>query len=204
MVLLLIGLGNPGKEYERTRHNIGFRFIDAFLECKSALHASKPQFKGELKREGELLFLKPATFMNLSGESASAVASFFKPEKILVVHDDLDLPFGAVRLKFGGGSGGHNGLKSLDQHLGNGYYRVRIGISKPPQGFSVANYVLANFSDEEERLLAKRVIPHGVELLRAFTCEALAEDFAWDRFVSRYSLKSQNPPLEAKNDVPSL
>ncbi|MGP1579885.1 MAG: aminoacyl-tRNA hydrolase [Wolinella sp.] len=188
-MLLIIGLGNPGKEYEHTRHNIGFRLLDAFLERRSALHVSKPQFKGELKKEGELLFLKPATFMNLSGESAFAVASFFKPEKILVIHDDLDLPFGAVRLKFGGSSGGHNGLKSLDQHLGNGYYRVRIGIAKPSQGLSVADYVLAKFRDEEEQMLATYVIPHGVKLLEAFTHEALGEDFAWDRFVSRYSFK---------------
>lgn len=194
-MLLLIGLGNPGKEYEHTRHNIGFRLLDAFLEHRSALRASKSQFKGELRREGELLFLKPTTFMNLSGESASAVASFFKPEKILVIHDDLDLPFGAVRLKFGGGSGGHNGLKSLDEHLGNSYYRVRIGISKPPQGFSVASYVLAKFHDKEEQSLATYVIPHGVKLLEAFTREALSEDFAWDRFVSLHSLKPQNSPL---------
>ncbi|WP_332445243.1 aminoacyl-tRNA hydrolase [Wolinella succinogenes] len=192
-MVLVVGLGNPGKTYESTRHNIGFRVIDALLERRSALNATKSTFKGELHKEGENLFLKPTTYMNLSGESALPVSTFYKPEKILVIHDDLDLPFGAIRLKRGGGNGGHNGLKSLDKLLGNDYYRLRIGIGKPPLGWEVADYVLARFSQEEEQELKERLFPHAKEAIESF----LEGKMEWDRLVSRYSLKPSTPKEKA-------
>lgn len=196
-MVLVVGLGNPGKAYEATRHNVGFRLLDRLIAARSATNISKASFKGELYRAGEALFLKPATFMNLSGESALPVTSFYKPEKIIVAHDDLDLPFGAIRLKRGGGHGGHNGLKSLDKHLGNDYHRLRIGIGKPPKGWETADYVLAKFTSEEEEKLSSVLLPHAAEALEVFL-EGVME---WERIVSRYSLK---PPKPAKESSPSL
>ena len=152
---LFVGLGNPGNRYENNRHNIGFRVIDALVDHYGARNISKNAFQGELFKSNELLFLKPTTFMNLSGNSLQAVKNFYKIEldDIIVIHDDLDLPFGAVRFKKGGGSGGHNGLKSIDSMVGKEYIRVRLGIGKPLHKSQVVDYVLHDFSlDEHKRL----------------------------------------------------
>jgi len=147
--MLLAGLGNPGLQYEQTRHNIGFMFIDFLRQHKSCDLLKKSLFKGELYRCQSNYLLKPTTYMNLSGESIIAVKSFFKIEDVLVIHDDMDLPFGAVRFKFGGGSGGHNGIKSTDSHIGNGYWRLRLGIGKPMNRSEVVNYVLGRFEQKQ-------------------------------------------------------
>jgi len=143
---LIVGLGNPGKQYENNRHNVGYMVIDALLDDLSSSTSSKNAFKGELFKTSDILLLKPTTYMNLSGESVRAVSDYYKPQKIIVIHDDLDLPFGTVKFKQGGGNGGHNGLKSIDAHIGNDYIRVRIGIGKPQDKNLVANYVLGDFS----------------------------------------------------------
>lgn len=148
---LLVGLGNPGGEYENTRHNIGFMLVD-LLKDSNFIDVSSSKFQGELYKKGSLLLLKPATFMNLSGNSVKSVNDFYKPDRIIVIHDDLDLNFGALRFKIGGSSGGHNGIKSIDSLIGNEYERVRIGIGK--QGGAVA-HVLGKFSDEENIYLEK-------------------------------------------------
>lgn len=148
---LVAGLGNPGTQYEDTRHNAGFMLLDRLIGELEPSNASKPPFRGELYKTGSLLLLKPNTFMNLSGESVRAVADYYNiaTEDIIVVHDDLDLGFGALKYKRGGGHGGHNGLRSLDACIGSSYLRVRMGIGKPALKSDVSRYVLDNFSKQE-------------------------------------------------------
>lgn len=149
-MILIVGLGNPGDKYENTRHNAGFMVIDRLLSPQ-AIKISNEKFQGELYKMGSLLLLKPQTFMNLSGKSVQAVANFYKPERIIVIHDDLDLAFGAMKFKIGGSSGGHNGIKSIDSLIGNEYERVRIGIGRGK--FDTINFVLGKFSEDEREIL---------------------------------------------------
>ena len=149
---LIAGLGNPGIKYEKTRHNIGFMVIDSIINSLNPIPTSKAQFKGELYKKGSLYFLKPQTFMNLSGESILAVKNYFKIDEIIVIHDDLDLAYGVVKFKRGGGNGGHNGLKSIDSLIGTDYVRVRLGIGKPERT-SVTNFVLSGFNTKERECL---------------------------------------------------
>jgi PTH1 family peptidyl-tRNA hydrolase len=146
---LLVGLGNPGDKYKLTRHNIGFMLVDLLIDKLNPTKVSKSSFKGELYKAGNILLLKPQTFMNLSGESVTAVNNFYKCNDIIVLHDDLDLKFGGLKFKIGGSSGGHNGLKSIDSHIGNEYKRVRLGIGKPELKHQVVNHVLEDFKQEE-------------------------------------------------------
>lgn len=151
---LLVGLGNPGSEYAQQRHNIGFRVIDA-ISGTYRFSLPKQKYKGELYDgvigEEKVMLLKPRTYMNLSGESVGEAARFHKLPlaQIIVIHDDLDLAPGKVRVKQGGGHGGHNGLKSIDAHLGQDYWRVRIGIGHPGDRERVTGHVLGNFTPEE-------------------------------------------------------
>lgn len=159
---LLIGLGNPGKDYSGNRHNIGFMAADE-IASRYKFSAWSKKFRGALA-EGNIgnekvFLLKPQTFMNLSGESAAECARFYKIplEHIIALHDELDLPLGKLRVKLGGGNGGHNGLKSLDQYLGEDYWRVRIGIGHPGDKDLVSDYVLSDFSKAEKPLAEKMV-----------------------------------------------
>ncbi len=149
--------GNPGKQYEKTRHNLPFRVLQAFTRGKNPVW--KKKFNALWTKipagSGTVLLLKPEVFMNNTGKSVQGAVSFFKikTEDILVLHDDIELPFGTFALKKGGGSGGHNGLRSITQHIGSAdYSRLRLGISRPRHG-SVASYVLGRFSPEEEAAL---------------------------------------------------
>jgi len=182
---LFVGLGNIGSQYEETRHNIGFKVIDALALDFGARDISKNTFHGQLNRASHTLFLKPNTYMNLSGKSAQPVKQFFKVEldNVIVIHDDIDLPFGALRFKRGGGHGGHNGLKSLDAMIGKEYLRVRVGVGKPEYKTQVAEYVLGNFSTEEARILP--VLISHVEK----ACKMLLEEDL-NQVKSLYSLKS--------------
>ena len=151
---LVVGLGNPGSRYARNRHNIGFMAVDAIAR-RHGIGAFRNRFKGELA-EGAIagerrLLLKPQTFMNASGEAVLAAMSFYKiaPEDIVVIHDEIDLRDGKVRVKLGGGNAGHNGLRSIDALIGPGYWRVRIGIGHPGFKELVQPYVLQNFYAEE-------------------------------------------------------
>ena len=153
---LLVGLGNPGNQYEQTRHNVGFRFVDALGRREGLRFSAAPRFRAETAAwegpEGRVLLVKPQTFMNNSGECVGPLARYYNVETrdIFVCYDDLDLPRGAFRLKTGGGHGGHNGLKSLHQHLPDaGYRRIRIGIGRPPAGMEVTPWVLGRITDEE-------------------------------------------------------
>ncbi|MBU0633083.1 aminoacyl-tRNA hydrolase [bacterium] len=151
--MLIVGLGNPGSTYANTRHNIGFMVIDELVRRTQASPISKASFEGELFKFKNHYLLKPMTFMNLSGRSVLAVKNFYKIDEVLVIHDDLDLPFGALRFKVGGGHGGHNGLKSIDEVISKEYARVRMGISKPSHRGEVVSYVLSPFSDVEKEHL---------------------------------------------------
>ena len=148
-MFLIVGLGNPGKEYQNNRHNIGFRVVDSLIQTLGAIKQSG-KFQGELYKSPQTLLLKPTTFMNLSGEAVRDVLQFYKITDFLVIHDELDLPFGAVKFKFGGGNGGHNGLKSIDSLCGAEYYRIRYGIGQPAIKERVTQWVLGDFSKEEE------------------------------------------------------
>ncbi|NPA03303.1 MAG: aminoacyl-tRNA hydrolase [Epsilonproteobacteria bacterium] len=153
---LIVGLGNWGEKYKRNRHNIGFMVVDELINHLAPTPIFKKEFKGELYKKGNLLLLKPHTFMNLSGESVLAVKNFFKVDlnNIIVIHDDLDLPLGSLRFKKGGSSGGHNGLKSIDRLVGKEYLRVRFGISRPSKKEEVVRYVLSDFDEEEFKRIA--------------------------------------------------
>jgi len=158
--MLIVGLGNPGSDYETTRHNIGFMVIDELVHRHKAGKLSSSSFNGELYKlqntsvslENHFL-LKPLTYMNLSGESVVKVKQFYKIEDVVVIHDDLDLPFGALRFKKGGGNGGHNGLKSIDSKISNEYIRIRMGIGKPEHKGEVASYVLSPFHQTQQKCL---------------------------------------------------
>jgi len=152
--MLIVGLGNPGPNYEHTRHNIGFMVIDELIKRQNAQKLSSSSFNGELFKFSNHFLLKPLTFMNLSGNSIAAVKKFYKIDNVVVIHDDLDLPFGTLRFKKGGGDGGHNGLKSTDEKISKDYVRVRMGIGKPEHKGEVVSYVLSDFSKEEEEHLA--------------------------------------------------
>ncbi len=175
-IRLIVGLGNPGREYEATRHNAGFWWVDEFARSCGASFRPENKFHGLLARSAphghEVFLLKPQTFMNVSGRAVAAVAQFYKiePASILVVHDELDLPPGSAKLKLGGGHGGHNGLKDIIAQLGTrDFWRLRIGIGHPGERSEVSNYVLHPARKEEQGLIndamerAQQVAPLVVE-----------------------------------------
>lgn len=150
-MIIIAGLGNPGSQYEDNRHNIGFMAVDA-IHRKGSFSPWSKKFKafiseGEIGNE-KVLLIKPQTFMNLSGEAVGEAMRFYKlgPGDIIAIHDELDLPAGKVRIKTGGGHGGHNGLRSLDAHCGKDYKRLRLGIGHPGAKELVHNHVLGNFA----------------------------------------------------------
>ena len=172
---LIVGLGNPGPKYELTRHNAGFWFVDELARQKSANFHKEAKFHGETcliqVHDLPLRLLKPDTYMNRSGQAVRAISQFYKIplEKILVVHDELDLPPGEVRLKKGGGHGGHNGLRDIMALLGKEFFRLRLGIGHPGIGRDVSNYVLGRTPEAETQLIEEciseslRYIPQLLE-----------------------------------------
>jgi PTH1 family peptidyl-tRNA hydrolase len=162
--IMLIGLGNPGKEYDRTRHNAGFACLDAFVAATNEMEAwvHKKDLKclmstGQLG-ESRVIAIKPTSFMNLSGEAVQAVSSFYKinAEQMVVIHDELDIDFGLIRLRTGGSSAGHNGVKSVTQAIGENYGRIRVGIGpKTPAQIDSTDFVLQKFTAEQLALLPK-------------------------------------------------
>jgi PTH1 family peptidyl-tRNA hydrolase len=160
---LIVGLGNPGKQYEQTRHNIGFEVIDA-VSSQLAIPLNQSKFKGlygmGVYKGEKVILLKPLTYMNLSGESIRAVMDYYQidVEDLLVIYDDLDLPVGKVRLRQKGSPGGHNGIKSTVAHLGTQEFnRIRIGIDRPQVEMSIPGYVLSRFHKNEQILTHEAV-----------------------------------------------
>jgi PTH1 family peptidyl-tRNA hydrolase len=159
-IRLIVGLGNPGREYESTRHNVGFWWVEELAREHKLSFNSEAKFHGLTARGSlhghEMWLLKPQTFMNVSGRAVGSLAQFYKitPAEILVVHDELDLSPGVARLKMGGGHGGHNGLKDIIAHLGTkDFWRLRIGIGHPGERNEVSNYVLNDPRREERELI---------------------------------------------------
>ena len=162
-MFLIVGLGNPGTEYQGTRHNVGFMVADALAETYG-FSVFKSKFDGLIAEgtiDGEKCFLlKPQTYMNLSGNSVLKAAAFYKilPENIIVIHDDIDLQPSQIKAKLGGGAGGHNGLKSIDSHIGQNYNRIRLGVGHPQgSGEEVVNHVLSRFSKTDAELLQNHI-----------------------------------------------
>jgi len=176
-MFLFVGLGNPTSSYKNTRHNIGFMVIDRLVQNLKASSITKSQFSGELYKDAQSLLLKPLTYMNDSGRSVRAVADFYKPDEIVVIHDDIAIPFGSVRIKRGGSSGGHNGLKSVDAHMGAEYIRIRLGVGAPKNGQDAVSFVLGNFAKEELPCLEK-LIERGVSAALDLTQKQLEEVIA--------------------------
>ena len=201
--LLVVGLGNPGREYATTRHNVGWMALDE-LAARASAAPFKKKFSGEYATatwEGRQLFLlRPETYMNESGRSVQPAAAFFKtpPAAMLVLHDELDLPFGDVRLKVGGGHAGHNGLRSLIASLGTpDFVRLRIGIGRPPAGFrgEVADYVLSSF-DAIERATLPDVVGKAVDVVRAVVRDGV------DRTMNQANARPRNGAGEKADKRP--
>jgi peptidyl-tRNA hydrolase, PTH1 family len=154
---LIIGLGNPGKQYEKTRHNVGFMMIDK-LSSELSIPLDRQKFNGiygigHISGE-KVILLKPLTYMNLSGECIRPLMDFYEinDDEIVVIYDDLDLPVGKIRLRTKGGAGGHNGIKSIILHLATQEFnRIRIGVDRPINGMKITDYVLGKFQEEEEQ-----------------------------------------------------
>lgn len=183
---LVAGLGNPGAEYERTPHNVGFRVVNRMAELASAAWRDEPKFKGSVARirfnGAEALLLKPLTYMNLSGEAVGKLSRYFgvKPEDIVVISDDADLPVGRLRIRPDGGSGGHNGLKSIIEVCGTkSFARVRVGIGRSAHGGSLADFVLGRMAPDEEEVL-QRMISVAAEAAMCVVSHGAAE--AMNRF----------------------
>lgn len=179
-IRLIVGLGNPGREYEATRHNAGFLWVDELARLQKLSFKNETKFHGLVARgqvhQHEMLLLKPQTFMNHSGRSVAALMQFHKiePAEMLVVHDELDLPPGMARLKMGGGHGGHNGLKDIIAHLGNkDFWRLRIGIGHPGDRAEVSNYVLNDPRREERELIEESL--HKAQGIADLVIEGKAE-----------------------------
>lgn len=173
MSILLVGLGNPGDQYAKTRHNAGFWLLDSLAEHYGGHWREEKKFFGQCSKivlgQQNLYLLKPQTFMNASGRSVAAIANFYQiaPEQILVAHDELDLPEGSSKLKFGGGHGGHNGLRDIISALGSkDFYRLRLGIGHPSERSEVIHYVLKPPSKAGQALLEAALIRAERALVR--------------------------------------
>lgn len=159
-MFLIVGLGNPGAKYISTRHNVGFIAADLLSDRYNFILNAKSKFSadiasGDLGQE-KIILCKPNTYMNLSGTSVASLTSFYKLklENIIVIHDDVDVSLGRVRYKVGGGSGGHNGLKSIDSSIGVNYHRIRIGIGRPEDPrYDISDFVLGKFAKDEEEII---------------------------------------------------
>ena len=175
---LLIGLGNPGREYRDTRHNVGFMLIDRLivhLNARGMKVQSKAIVTNATYEERKLILAKPQTYMNLSGQAAQGLLSFYKlpVENMLIAHDDLDIPFGTIRIRPKGGPGGQGGMASTIEQLGTkDFPRLRIGIGRPPGRMDPAAYVLQNFSREEMKVLSE-IVDRAAEAALTFVVEGL-------------------------------
>ena len=191
---ILIGLGNPGSKYNETRHNIGFTIIDSFANAYS-FPTWKKQFDAYISthtlsyidpttkttKSEKVAIAKPQTFMNLSGKTVQALKTFYKSpsEDVIVIHDELSLPFGTVRCKRNGGHAGHNGLRDISSRIGSEYHRLRFGINRPPEGWDTANYVLAKWNKDEQTSL-QTYVDHSIDMLYSWCFEGI--DITMNRF----------------------
>lgn len=174
---LVVGLGNPGKEYAKTRHNVGFMVVDSVVAAAGATWKFEKKWNAEVARVDGVVYCKPQTFMNESGVAVRSVMDFYKVSSadVIAVYDDKDLPFGVVRLRSNGSSAGHNGVKSLIAHLGGvDFARVRVGIASDTMHGDTADYVLARFSKEHSAML-KKVMKAAVEGVGKILTEGISK-----------------------------
>lgn len=172
-IKLIVGLGNPGKEYDRTRHNLGFYVLDCYVQGKGGAWASDSKYNGlvsEVKVNDRRIFcLKPQTFMNLSGESVRKFCAYHKinAEEVMVVCDDISIPFGNFKVSTTPGTAGHNGVKNINKNLGNGFTRYRIGLGSKPSLMNLDQFVLSRFNEEEQQKLPEiaKVFRNNIEVL---------------------------------------
>lgn len=196
---LIVGLGNPGSEYARTRHNAGFWFVDELARRHGVHFRNESRHHGELARARiggeEIWLLKPMTFMNRSGRAVQSVAGFYKvpTESILVAYDELDFPAGTVRLKQGGGAGGHNGMKDIIAQAGDAFWRLRIGIGHPGEKSAVLNYVLGRPQADDER-----AIMDAIEAAADIVPQLLTE--GPQKAMNRLHTRSNAPTTGADSD----
>ena len=201
-IRLIVGLGNPGSEYARTRHNAGFWFVDELARKTGAFFRDERKFQGEVCRtrigDSDVWLLKPSTYMNRSGDAVVALALYYKitPDQILVVHDELDLPPGCMKIKQGGGNAGHNGLKDITQRLATGdFWRLRVGIGHPRQlcpGMAVIDWVLGRATTEQSEGISKCL--EGA--LKAIDNLALGKFEGAERTIGKFA----HPPKPAKTE----
>ena len=199
-IKLIAGLGNIGAEYEATRHNAGFWLVDAYARGAGATLKTEKGFFGKVGKVGGVILVEPNTYMNRSGQAVAALATFYKiaPEEILVVHDELDLPPGAAKMKKGGGHAGHNGLKDIHAQLGTAdYWRLRLGIGHPGVKAEVINYVLRKPSAEHREEIDK-----AIDLSLSALDLLLAGDM--ERAMMKIHAKPPRPkpPRPAPTDLP--
>ena len=188
MAKLIVGLGNPGTSYVKTRHNIGFDIVEVLAARWGLRSPSKKQWgclvsDGQIAGEKAILAL-PQSYMNRSGQPVASMMGYFKckPQDIIVIHDELSLAFGAVRCKVGGGHGGHNGLRDIIKHIGKDFNRVRFGIGRPPANWDPAKFVLAKWRDAEQAEL-ESYINHGSDAIESILRDGV--DMAMNRFNVR-------------------
>lgn len=171
-MIAIVSLGNPGRKYDRTRHNIGFRLADKLAANLHGEFDESASLRAEYFKAGDVEIVKPMTYVNESGLVVSKVKQKYglDHDEIWVIHDDVEIPFGEVRIKLGGGSAGHNGIKSIDEAIGPEYWRIRVGVGRPPAGepkfAELSDYVLAPFTEEEEKQLGAvidRVVSHLIQ-----------------------------------------
>ncbi|MDX1413965.1 MAG: aminoacyl-tRNA hydrolase [Candidatus Promineifilaceae bacterium] len=181
--ILIVGLGNPGKKYVANRHNIGFMAVNRFADNHQlALNRTQNRSRVGSGRVADraIVLAKPQTFMNRSGEAVAGLARFYKiaPVHILVVYDELDLPFGAIRLREKGGAGGHNGMRSVIQHIGEGFPRLRLGIGRPPGRMDPAAYVLQDFRGKELEVVSQ-ILDAAAAAMESFIRDGIDLAMTW-------------------------
>jgi PTH1 family peptidyl-tRNA hydrolase len=202
---LVVGLGNPGKRYALTRHNAGFMAVDT-LSSRTGADCSRSQFGALVDRtdvsSNPVVLAKPQSFMNRSGQPVASLKGYYKvdAEQVVVIHDELDLPFGTVKVKLGGGHGGHNGLRDIMKHFsGKDFVRVRVGVSRPPPGWDVANYVLAPWSGDEQDQL-EDVMRRAADAVEVIVSDGAKS--AMNQINQRRSVTSEAP--SANSDAGSF
>lgn len=185
---LIVGLGNPGIEYEKNRHNIGFIMLDKYLK-KNNINGFKEKFQSLYLKDNNIIYQKPLTYMNLSGNAIKEIINFFKidPKKdLLVIYDDMDLKIGEVKIKNNGSSAGHNGIKSIISQIGEEFIRLKIGIDKPLKNKTVISHVLGNFTEEEKNQLTQ-LEEHIFKIIKDFN-----NDENIEVLMSKYNKKIKN------------
>lgn len=206
-IRLIVGLGNPGAKYEHTRHNVGFWFVDLLAHRAGVTLRNESKFQGDVARFDvsghEVWTIKPNTFMNLSGQAVAAIANFYKipVTDILVVHDEIDLPPGTVRLKRGGGHGGHNGLRDIMSKMGKDFVRLRVGVGRPEHSSQVTNFVLGRAPAGEQELI-DRSLDKAEDVLGLLLGDGLEK--ATHRLHSRPDEPSLAKKKQARRDAAKI